>query len=102
MGILHIILGIIKVVGILLLIVLGIFLLGILALLFCPVTYRAQGSKGTDSYEGYVQIAWLFRLVSFMFSFRSGTEGSFSIRVLGIPLNRNAAGDMTWEFYISF
>lgn len=89
MGILHIILGIIKVVGILLLILLGIFLLGILALLFCPVTYRAQGSKGTDSYEGYVQIAWLFRLVSFMFSFRSGTEGSFSIRVLGIPLNRN-------------
>ena len=45
MGILHIILGIIKVVGILLLILLGIFLLGILAILFCPVTYRAQGSR---------------------------------------------------------
>ena len=89
MGVLHIILGIIKVVGILLLILLGIFLLGILAILFCPVTYRAQGSRDADSYEGHVQIAWLFRFVSFIFSFGSKTEGSFSIRVLGIPLNRN-------------
>ena len=89
MGILHIILGIIKVVGILLLILLGIFLLGILAILFCPVTYRAQGSRDTDSYEGHVQIAWLFRFVSFIFSFGSKTESSFSICILGIPLNRN-------------
>lgn len=89
MGILHIILGIIKVVGILLLILLGIFLLGILAILFCPVTYRAQGSRDADSYEGHVQIAWLFRFVSFIFSFGSKTESSFSICILGIPLNRN-------------
>ena len=87
MGILHIILGIIKVVGILLLILLGIFLLGILAILFCPVTYRAQGSRDADSYEGHVQIAWLFRFVSFIFSFGSKTESSFSICILGIPLN---------------
>lgn len=89
MGVLHIILGIIKVVGILLLILLGIFLLGILAILFCPVTYRAQGSRDADSYEGHVQIAWLFRFVSFIFSFGSKTESSFSICILGIPLNRN-------------
>lgn len=88
MGILHIILGIIKVVGVLLLILLGILLLGILAVLFCPVTYKAQGNKDAESYEGHVQIAWLFRLVSFVFSFGSEIESSFSIRILGIPLNR--------------
>ena len=89
MGVLHIILGIIKVVGIVLLILLGIFLLGILAVLFCPVTYKARGNRDADSYEGHVQISWFFRLVSFMFSFGSKTESSFSVRILGIPLKFN-------------
>ena len=50
MGIIHIILGILKVVGILLLIVLGILLLAVLAALFCPVTYSAMGSRDAEAY----------------------------------------------------
>ncbi len=88
MGIIHIILGILKVVGILLLIVLGILLLAVLAALFCPVTYSAMGSRDAEAYEGHVRIGWLFRLISFTFTFGSEREGDFCIRIFGIPLNR--------------
>ena len=88
MGIIHIILGILKVVGILLLIVLGILLLAVLAALFCPVTYSAVGRRDAEAYEGHVRIGWLFRLISFTFTFGSEREGDFCIRIFGIPLNR--------------
>lgn len=88
MGIIHIMLGILKVVGILLLIVLGILLMAVLAALFCPVTYSAMGSRDAETYEGHVRIGWLFRLISFTFTFGSEREGDFCIRIFGIPLNR--------------
>ena len=44
MILLHILLGILKVVGILLLILVGLVLLGILLLLFCPVVYEGAVS----------------------------------------------------------
>ena len=88
MGIIHIMLGILKVVGILLLIVLGILLLAVLAALFCPVTYSAVGRRDAEAYEGRVRIGWLFRLISFTFTFGSEKDGDFCIRIFGIPLNR--------------
>lgn len=88
MGIIHIMLGILKVVGILLLIVLGILLLAVLAALFCPVTYSAVGRRDAEAYEGRVRIGWLFRLISFTFTFGSERDGDFCIRIFGIPLNR--------------
>lgn len=88
MGIIHIMLGILKVVGILLLIVLGILLLAVLAALFCPVTYSAVGRRDAEAYEGRVRIGWLFRLISFTFTFESEKDGDFCIRIFGIPLNR--------------
>lgn len=88
MGIIHIMLGILKVIGILLLIVLGILLLAVLAALFCPVTYSAVGRRDAEAYEGRVRIGWLFRLISFTFTFGSERDGDFCIRIFGIPLNR--------------
>lgn len=88
MGIIHIMLGILKVVGILLLIVLGILLLAVLAALFCPVTYSAVGRRDAEAYEGRVRIGWLFCLISFTFTFESEKDGDFCIRIFGIPLNR--------------
>ena len=48
MIVLHILLGILKAVGILLLILLGLLLLLIFSLLFCPVGYGIQGENGKD------------------------------------------------------
>lgn len=93
MGIIHIMLGILKVVGILLLIVLGILLLAVLAALFCPVTYSAVGRRDAEAYEGRVRIGWLFRLISFTFTFGSERDGDFCIRIFGIPLNRKKEED---------
>lgn len=88
MGIIHIMLGILKVIRIFLLIVLGILLLAVLAALFCPVTYSAVGRRDAEAYEGRVRIGWLFRLISFTFTFGSEKGGDFCIRIFGIPLNR--------------
>ena len=93
MGIIHIMLGILKVVGILLLIVLGILLLAVLAVLFCPMTYSAMGRRDAETYEGHVRIGWLFRLISFTFTFGSERNGDCCIRILGIPLNRKKEED---------
>ena len=60
MGIIHIMLGILKVVGILLLIVLGILLLAVLAALFCPVTYSAVGRRDAEAYEGVCGLGGCF------------------------------------------
>ena len=57
MILLHILLGILKVVGILLLILVGLVLLGILLLLFCPVAYEGEAHKDASAYGGYLKVS---------------------------------------------
>ena len=60
---LHILWLILKFILILLGIVLGLLLLAILLILFCPVRYRASGTKEQDDWKkirGEGQISWLF------------------------------------------
>ena len=60
---LHIILGILKVIGIILLAVVGLFVLCLLILLFVPVRYRISGRKEEQVLEGHVQVTWLLHAV---------------------------------------
>lgn len=57
---LHIILGILKVIGILLLAIIALILLMVLALLFVPVEYRLAGKKLEKVLEGRAAVSWLF------------------------------------------
>ena len=50
MLLLHILLTILKILGILLLVVAGLLLLIVLALLFVPVTYTVQGDKNQETW----------------------------------------------------
>lgn len=85
----HIILGILKIIGILLLAVLGLFLLLVLSLLFVPVRYCGEGYKDKDGYEGKITVSWLFHLIWVQGSFGADSEGwKLSVRVLGIPLEK--------------
>lgn len=59
---LHILLTILKIIGILLLGILALLLVCIGVVLFVPVRYRAEGEKQTDSYFVKAEVYWLFRL----------------------------------------
>lgn len=85
---LHILWLIIKFILIALGIVLGLLLLAILLILFCPVRYQAVGAKekeGWKEVEAAAKISWLFRLVSLSLTYQNGSA-SMGIRLFGIPL----------------
>ena len=89
MIVLHILLGILKAVGILLLILLGLLLLLIFSLLFCPVGYGIQGEKDEAGCRGTAKISWLFHLVSVKGTYSgSGGEMQCTVRLFGIPLEK--------------
>ena len=89
MILLHILLGILKVVGILLLILVGLVLLGILLLLFCPVVYEGEAYKDASAYGGYLKISWLFHILSFRMFFGNQEQGNgYSVKIFGIPMEK--------------
>lgn len=87
---LHILWLILKFILILLGIVLGLLLLAILLILFCPVRYRASGTKEQDDWKkirGEGQVSWLFHGVVLRAVW---TEGNLqtSFRLFGIPVDK--------------
>ena len=89
MILLHILLGILKVVGILLLILVGLVLLGILLLLFCPVVYEGEAHKDASVYGGYLKISWLFHILSFRLFFGNQEQcNGYSFKIFGISIEK--------------
>ena len=88
MMLIHIILGILKIIGILLLVLLCLLLLLLLSLVFVPVRYYGSAFREEGKYEGKVRVSWLFHLIFVTARYGSGTEGlQLSIRFLGIPVD---------------
>lgn len=87
---LHILWLILKFILILLGIVLGLLLLAILLILFCPVRYRASGTKEQDDWKkirGEGQISWLFHGVVLRVVWAEGNLQT-SFRLFGIPVDK--------------
>lgn len=63
-----IVLGILKIIGILLLVVLGLILFGVLSVLFVPVRYRAEGSV-YESLKAKASVSWFLDLISMKVSY---------------------------------
>lgn len=85
---LHILWILIKFILVVLGILLGLALLVVLLLLFCPVRYRAQVVKETDSFketEAEARVTWLFRAICARFSFHNG-EGKLVITLFGVSV----------------
>lgn len=82
---LGIFLGILKWLGILLLVLLGLVLIVLLAVLFVPIRYEAEGSfRGELLAKG--QISWLWRLFSIQAVYDGDTE--VSLRIFGVKPGR--------------
>lgn len=83
---LHIILGILKIIGVLLLVILLLILLLLSFLLFSPVRYGMSG-EFYEEVHGEVRVTWLFRIFSVSASFL-GKNVQYSIKIFGFPLGR--------------
>ena len=82
---LHILWTLLKFILILLGILLGLILVAVLLILFCPVRYRASGTKETDSFRDIsarARVSWLFGVVSFQLQYQNGTS-AFDFRLFG-------------------
>ena len=82
-GMLHILWMLIKLILILLGTVLGLAVLVLLLLLFCPVRYSAEALKETSSFketEAAVRVSWLFGGISFTFRRIQGKKYSETLR----------------------
>ncbi len=85
---LHILWMIIKFILILIGIILGLILFALLLILFCPVRYRAEGTKEAGSFRtasGRAKVSWLFGGISFSLGFQNGQTVS-DFRLFGIPV----------------
>lgn len=71
---LHILILILKIIGIIIAVILGILLLLIAIFLFAPVHYEVQGrcDGDLDSLKGKVQITWLLRLIRADILYKNG------------------------------
>lgn len=78
----HMLLLILKIIGIILLAVLALCLL----VLFFPVTYKVKGDFQGKDFHITVQCGWLFHLLHFGGKF-SNDESAARIRIFGIPIN---------------
>ena len=83
--ILHMILTILKVVGILLLAVLGLVLFFLLSALFVPVCYRMWGKRTATVLEGKASVSWLFGLIRLSVGYVD-SQSKLELYLFGIPL----------------
>lgn len=82
----EVLLLILKIIGICLLVLLGIFLFLVLSILFVPVRYRIRGKGAIPKpLEAEVVFSWFFHIIHGRV--RYGEEGvGFKVRLFGIPL----------------
>lgn len=91
---LHILWILIKFILIILGILLGLALLAVLLLLFCPVRYQARAVKETGSFketELEARITWLFHVIGVRFCFHNG-EGKLVVLFFGVSLETIKGG----------
>lgn len=84
---LHIILTILKILGIILLVFLGIVLAVLLSVLFIPVCYRGQGKKEGEQIEAKASVSWLCYLIHGTVIYESG-KSRWELYLFGIPLKK--------------
>ena len=74
-----IVLGILKIIGILLLVILGLFLFVIISVLFVPLRYRAEGSF-YEKLKGSASVSWFLHLIFLKISYDE--KAQVDVRVL--------------------
>lgn len=84
---LHILLMVLKIIGIVLASVLILLLVLLLALLFVPLRYQMTVKKEETPLEGFGRITWLFHVLA-VHLFYQNSEFKYIIKIFGIPLEQ--------------
>ena len=84
---LHILFVILKVIGILLLAILGIILFLVFSSLLIPFSYQIKGEKTEETWNARIRLSWLFYAVYLVKEF-GGENSRFECYLLGIPMLR--------------
>ena len=87
---LHILWILIKFILMFLAILLGLVVLVLLLILFCPIRYQASAAKEVGSFfdaSASARISWLFGGLSFRLDYKDRNTG-YELRILGIPVFR--------------
>lgn len=96
---LHILWILIKFILILLGILVGLVLLGVLLLLFCPVRYRGQASKesaGFAAVQADARVTWLFGAIGAGITYKEGGM-QLVIRIFGVSLDKIRSWREHWR-----
>lgn len=80
------ILGVLKVIGITLLIVLGLVLTIVAIVLFVPIRYQGEGQITDDKKEANVQVTWLLKAVRIKLDYLYPKKPILSVKVLWIDI----------------
>lgn len=84
---LHILLSTLKIIGILLLILLGLLLFLLLSGLLVPVRYSIRGEKSKEDWNARASLSWLFHALYISIRY-DGKKPSYECYFFGIPLFR--------------
>lgn len=85
---LAIILGILKVIGITLLVILGLVLLIIAIVLFVPIRYKGNGVINDLAKEAHLKVTWLLHAVHVQVNYCHPAKPEIIIKVLGINIEK--------------
>ena len=98
---LSIILFILKIIGWILLAILGLLLLILSAILFGAIRYRAEGAFRQKQFKGSLKVTWLYPLFSFSGSWgedgHSGSARLMGIRIWSSEKNTDADEEEDWD-----
>lgn len=86
---LHVILTILKIIGIVLLSILGLIILILCCVLFVPVRYRVTAAKDSEHTDAVVKIHWLLHIVSIK-AFLDNKKLRTRLKIFGIPFKDSA------------
>lgn len=84
---LHIILVILKIIGIILAVILALFLLILLAVVFVPLRYRLTLQREGDILYGQGKVTYLLHILTVMAEYKEG-KPRYEIRLFGIPVEK--------------
>jgi hypothetical protein len=88
-SVLHVLLTILKILGIAILVILGIVLAVLILVLFVPVRYKAKGSFEGKNIDVGANVSWLFKLIHFRVGYKYSEPFHMKLKILGIPIYDN-------------
>lgn len=92
----HIFLMILKIIGIIIIVLLGLLLLGIGLILFVPLRYSVELKKEVDKdIEGSIRTTWLLHILSFRADYKENLNYCF--RIFGIPIKKSEDAEKKTE-----